>query len=282
LYFLTIIAMLNVNNTLLAGGFFSGGPGWDKQATKLDQCFKIYYVRRGEAIICSGDTEHSLKYGHWYFINGYHIASQCCPVSLIVEWVHFITDSVLLKQYLQQLPAVVELSKNQLVQLDGGRLFEQYFGLIPYNRHVRDNTYYAIYLQVQSIINTIIGILIQESGYDMIRQGKTESRLIPAIEYINQQYKTVITLKGLADMCYLSENYFHKLFKTTFKVTPYNYVLQLRMDEAVRLLGNTNMSIKEMAEGLGYKDVAYFTRTFSKYYGTSPAKFRSSFSIRIP
>lgn len=274
--------MLNVNNTLLAGGYFSGGPHWDKQATNLDQCFKIYYIRRGEALIYSVDAIHSLKYGHWYFINGYSITSQCCPISLEVDWVHFITDSVLLKQFLQQLPAVVKLSKNQSLLLEDGRIFERFFGLTPDNRHVRDNAYFSLYLQVQSIINSIIGTLIQESGADMIRQGQTESRLIPAIEYINQRYKNDITLKKLAELCYLSENYFHKLFRTTFAVTPLHYVLQLRMDEAVRLLSSTSMTIKEMAEELGYNDAAYFTRTFSKYFGTSPAKFRSSFAFRIP
>ena len=266
----------------MAGGYFTGGPHWDKQATKLDQCFKIYYVRKGEALIYSEAEKYSLKYGHWYFINGYSITSQCCPVSLEVDWVHFMTDSVLLKQFLQQLPAVVGLSKNRLIHWDAGRQFERIFGLTPDNQHDRDNAYFSSYLQVQSIINSIIAILIQESGTEIIRQGKTESRLIPAIEYINQRYKTNITLKKLAELCFLSENYFHKLFKTVFEVTPFNYVLQLRMDEAVRLLRSTTMSIKETAYELGYKDVAYFTRTFSKYFGTSPAKFRSSMAFRIP
>ena len=139
-----------------------------------------------------------------------------------------------------------------------------------------------MYLQVQSLINFIIGILIEEAGAEIINKDKVESRLIPAIEYINRQYKSEIRLKELSALCYLSENYFHNLFKTAFGITPFNYVLQLRMDEIVRLLSNTSMTIKEIAEEMEFKDVAYLTRTFSKYFGISPGRFRDFSEKRIP
>lgn len=80
----------------------------------------------------------------------------------------------------------------------------------------------------------------------------------------------------------MSENYFHNLFKKSFQITPNVYILQLRMNEAVNLLANTKLSVKEIAHETGYFDAAYFSRTFSKYFDMSPKQYRNSLDSRIP
>ncbi|NQU53295.1 MAG: helix-turn-helix transcriptional regulator [Bacteroidetes bacterium] len=275
--------MLNVNNTLLAGGKYKGGLSWNKSATSIDQCFKLYYITRGEALINSENKFYKLEAGNYYFINGFLITNQCCPVSFEVNWLHFITDSIFLKQFLRKLPAVVPISNEFLLGSETVfNSFTHFFDKSSEDRKKRTNEFYSTYLKIQSLLLMVVSNLIHNLKSDLLNPENTETRLMPAIEYINRSYKKGITLKKLSNICFLSENYFHNLFKRSFGVTPNNYILQLKMNEAVNLLSNTNMSVKEIASEIGYYDVAYFTRSFSKYFEISPGRFRKSSEKRIP
>ena len=275
--------MLNVNNTLLAGGNYKGSASWDKKATSLDQCFKLYYIEKGEALINSNNKTYKLTAGNLYFINGFQIESQCCKVTFEISWLHFISDSIFLKQFLKKLPVVEQLSTEFLLCNESVfNSFTHFFDKESNHRKRRTNEFYSTYLQIQSLLLSVVANLIHELKSDLVKPENTETRLMPAIEYINSSYKNRITLSKLASICFLSENYFHNLFKRTFEITPSNYILQMRMNEAINLLSNTNMSVKKIAFEIGYYDAAYFTRTFSKYFEISPGRFRNSPEKRIP
>lgn len=277
------VSMLNVNLTLLAGGKYKGGLSWNKSATSLDQCFKLYYMVEGEAIINSENKSYKLVAGNYYFINGFTITNQCCPASFEVNWLHFITDSIFLKQFLRKSPTVVIISNEFMLGHETVfNSFRPFFDQSSDDRKKRTNEYYSTYLKIQALLLMVVSNLIQNLKLDLIYSENTKSRLMPAIEYINSSFKKGIALKKLANICFLSENYFHNLFKQTFGITPYNYILQLKMNESINLLSNTNMSVKEIASEIGYSDVAYFTRTFSKYFEISPGRFRKSSEKRIP
>ncbi|MCG8310730.1 MAG: AraC family transcriptional regulator, partial [Cytophagales bacterium] len=72
----------------------------------------------------------------------------------------------------------------------------------------------------------------------------------------------------------LAPNYFHRIFKKNFGLTPYNYMLRLRMEMAVRLLTSTTKSVKEVAFETGYENEYYFYRQFKKHYNYSPGKLK--------
>lgn len=280
---LIFIEMLNVNNTLLAGGNYMGSTSWGKKATSLDQCFKLYYIEKGEVLINSINKTYKLTAGNLYFINGFKIESQCCKVAFETVWLHFISDSIFLKQFLRKLSVVEQLSTEFLLCNESVfNSFTHYFDKESKHRKHRTNEFYSTYLKIQSLLSSVVGTLIYELESDLVKPKNTETRLMPAIEYINSSYKNRITLIKLASICFLSENYFHSLFKRTFGITPINYILQMRMNEAINLLSNTNMPVKKIALEIGYYDAAYFTRTFSKHFEISPGRFRNSFEKRIP
>lgn len=275
--------MLNINNTLYSGGNYKGGSGWNKSATSIDQCFKLYYVERGKAQINSSDDCYKLVEGKCYFINGFKLKSQCCPDFFEVEWLHFINDSIFLRQILKKLPTVIELSSNFIhTHRNVFKLFSEYFINISTFKKTRSKQYFSIYMDMQAMLVSLIRTVIKELDTYVFQLGNDEIRLMPAINYINSSYRENIKLETLASLCCLSENYFHSLFKKAFGVTPYNYILQTRMNEAVRLLINTNISIKEIAIETGYSDVTYFTRMFSKNFNIGPGRYRVSAGERIP
>ena len=56
-------------------------------------------------------------------------------------------------------------------------------------------------------------------------------------------------------------------------MTPIDYVVKKRMDEAKALLENSEMKIKDIANGVGYEDSLYFSKVFKKVTGTSPKEY---------
>lgn len=275
--------MLNINNTLIAGGYYRGSKSWNKDATNLDKCFKLYHIEEGEARLFSGDKEYKLEAGGIYFVNGYQIQRQYCPVLFEVNWLHFLSDSIFIKQALLKFPVLTKLSFNCHKQMISDfSLFEPFFKEYFTQKQSISREILVNYFKIQSLILKVVAALSEAADSETFHLSGQGSRLLKAIEYINSNYKKSVTLKHLASLCFMSENYFHSLFKKEFTVTPNNFVLQLRMNEALNLLSNTNFSSMQIAEECGYPDAAYFSRTFSKYFGLSPNKYRSLHSVRTP
>jgi AraC-like DNA-binding protein len=71
----------------------------------------------------------------------------------------------------------------------------------------------------------------------------------------------------------MSESHLSKIFRQKTGTSPIDYFIDLKMQEAIRLLSNKSLRIKEVAFELGYDDPYYFTRIFTKQIGISPATF---------
>lgn len=92
--------------------------------------------------------------------------------------------------------------------------------------------------------------------------------------FIQDHLGREITLAQLADLLGLSTGYLTQLFKNTFGITPYQYVLRLRIANAERLLKAARLSIAEVALASGFSSQSHFTTTFSRLTGTTPQHVR--------
>lgn len=91
--------------------------------------------------------------------------------------------------------------------------------------------------------------------------------------YIMKNYRKPIHVKELADLIQRSPNYTITLFKEATGQTPVKYLQQLRIAEARNLLRNTDMTVTEIADYLGFYDTSYFYRTFKKATSLSPSDY---------
>lgn len=111
-----------------------------------------------------------------------------------------------------------------------------------------------------------------EPDYD---NNLNPQKAIPLIKnYIEENYCTDITIKLFSDKYFVSKEYLSKLFKESYGVGIYEYVLTLRMKKARELLNNTDMQIQEISTLLGYSNNNYFSKAFKTYYGLSPTEYR--------
>lgn len=73
---------------------------------------------------------------------------------------------------------------------------------------------------------------------------------------------------------YLSPVYISKLFKEETGDSPINYLIKIRLEKAKEVLeGQEPVSIRSVANQVGYEDVYHFSKLFKKYYGISPLNY---------
>lgn len=88
--------------------------------------------------------------------------------------------------------------------------------------------------------------------------------------------EAVVDYAQVADELGMAEVTLRRRFRAATGAPPHEYVLQSRVGEARRLLGETELPIKSIAARLGYSDVYFFSRQFKKFAGVPPALFRKS------
>jgi len=106
--------------------------------------------------------------------------------------------------------------------------------------------------------------------------GSGKKIIQEALDYIEQHFCENISLADVADAISISKNYLANLFKKELDITLINYVTNLRIEEAKRLLRQGNLKMYEVAGAVGYNDYAYFSQLFKKHTGVTLSAYKSS------
>lgn len=105
--------------------------------------------------------------------------------------------------------------------------------------------------------------------------GRLSKRdLRQAIEYINNNLAEDLTVSEIANELEMSQYYFSRLFKQSIGVSPYQYVMQQRIERAKYLLRSSALSVAAIASQVGFSNQNQFTIQFRKLAGTTPSGYR--------
>ena len=108
-------------------------------------------------------------------------------------------------------------------------------------------------------------------------QVSTGNRQCAAVKrYIDLHFKESLTLEQLAEEAHMNKYYLSHAFKREYGVSPINYMISRRIDESKYLLAETDLSMSQIAQLLGFSSLSYFSQVFRKAHGTSPMEFRQS------
>ncbi len=94
------------------------------------------------------------------------------------------------------------------------------------------------------------------------------------VEFIEKNYSKNHDIQFYANMCNMERKYFITVFKRCTGFSPQRFRTNIRIEEAKKLLLNTDMNNESIANAVGYSDPLYFSRVFKKYTGISPKFFR--------
>ncbi len=95
-------------------------------------------------------------------------------------------------------------------------------------------------------------------------------------QIVRERYSEPLTLTSVADMVFLNPRYLSTIFKRHVGKGFKEYVQEVRMENAKALLRNGELSVREVAELVGFDDSHYFSRIFSRWTGIHPSVYRNN------
>ena len=109
------------------------------------------------------------------------------------------------------------------------------------------------------------------------KREEIENRYVQAaIEYIEKNYSDKdFSIGKLAESMSVSEGHISRLFKADTEISINNYLTRYRIRKAMDYLKDVQSKVYEVAEKVGYQDIAYFSNTFKKLVGTAPSEYQS-------
>jgi YesN/AraC family two-component response regulator len=103
---------------------------------------------------------------------------------------------------------------------------------------------------------------------------KVLDKILPVLYHVEKNYKQPISLYNASKILNLNPQYFCRLFKKAMNCTFTEYLNFIRICNAEHLLLNTSNNVLDISMEVGFYSISYFNRTFKKYKGLSPTKYR--------
>ena len=201
---------------------------------------QITYIHKGKEYVSNRDTAIILPKGESYFIRsdktGYF------PV-INFDTKDFLCDTV------------AAIPTNNTARL-----------IADYEKIKKHICFESSHAQIFSIFYGILNMLTDDNAPHEL-QG--------AIELIQNSYTCKsLNNSSLARECKISEVYFRKLFLKRFGISPKQYVIEIRLENAKRLLAEGELSIAQISESCGFSNQYHFSRLFKEREGMTPTEYR--------
>ena len=146
--------------------------------------------------------------------------------------------------------------------------FEEVFGLLSHG-YTLDRM-----LLASGLIKSLLGKLAVLRRQGTIRDTGVKDQVLRVQAWMRDHLSTPVTVSELAAMANLSASHFSAVFRQVTGVPVLAYSLRLRLLKACQLLDATDLSVKEIAERVGFSDQLYFSRMFRGVYGIPPRQYR--------
>lgn len=106
--------------------------------------------------------------------------------------------------------------------------------------------------------------------------GESSGATRAIIRYCSAHFAEDLSLSSLEEALHLNKYYVSHLFSQKLGISFHDYINSLRVSEACRLLLNTEKSITQISEGVGFNTLRTFNRAFTKQLGISPSQYRKA------
>ena len=246
---------------------------------------RLYLVDEGEAKIKFGGRSHRLTAGHIYLIPSLLTHTDHCESTFGHYYIHFVDCSKRILDYYHKYDMPLQLVSNQ----EDKQIIKRLLSLCPdtsLNNPVPetyDNStsmmqliqrFKLLPLGKQMEANALLMLLLSKF-FDKAKQQEnvSDQRVLKAMYQIGKNIDKTFSVEEMAEEAHLGKYRFIRLFKQQTGFTPVEYIIRQRILHAQMLFIDGNHTLKEVASMVGYKNFAYFTRTFKKVTQLTPSEF---------
>jgi AraC-like DNA-binding protein len=100
-------------------------------------------------------------------------------------------------------------------------------------------------------------------------------RLWRARDFIDAEFSSPLSLSSVAAEANYSPFHFHRLYRSVFTETPNEHLIRRRLEEAARMILETDATILEVVLAVGYESPATFAERFRRFTGLAPSEYRA-------
>lgn len=252
-----------------------------KESFHWHSCFEITFVKAGTGVYYVNEKDYPVGPGDIVIFNqtephGWEVTSAAMQVLVAIFTIDFISERVGDFDY-QYLKPFVDRGSNFRNLIKAGEPFCSDMRYLL-NEIYREYNIKAVGYQfmIKSDILKLLTFLIrnftdQNKSQELLAVKQTTvKRLEKAFIYMHNHYNEKITLDTVAGLCCMSPVYFSSSFRRATGSSFINYLTEIRVRHAQKLLQAKNMNVSDIALECGFRNIANFYRQYRKVTGHTP------------
>lgn len=238
-----------------------------KNAAHYHNQIELFYVISGTQLAQINGREYEAKKGDIIFCNPYDIHHFYCkfpatilfigiPTSLLSSYNSFTGTGRLCANYLPKSKSTAEIFK----------VMKEFSSAKKHSE-----------LYSSGLVNKLLALLCEAIGVETQSSKKSQTLIQVIINYINDNYKSPLTLKNIAEHCSYSPYYISRIFNATFNCNLNSYINLRRLEALVEIKNqNPQTPVVQAAFDVGFTTQRTFYRVFREMYGCTPRQYFAS------
>jgi AraC-like DNA-binding protein len=206
-----------------------------------------------------------LEPGKLLLVPAHTVHAYGCADRLVLHWVHFqahVFGGLDLFLYLQCRYEVTCPPSRALAMMRG------------LQREMRRRSAGSGFASTGKLLELLAAFVDTVDSAQYWRRRREAARFRDVLEHVRMHLEEPIRVSDLADVAGLERTYFSRQFNRVFGISPARYVQRRRIEHAQELLLNTDLTLDQLAERLGFTDGFHLSRMFKRVTGLPPSQFR--------
>lgn len=240
-----------------------------------DQDLWVISEGRGRILLADGDAELCAGRVVWMRPGHYYEVEQQPDNPLKIHWFHFDmldAENRLFFPEFDEIPEYFHSGDNMNVMLLARTLFRIFRSFQARGASADTGRQLILAQQLRVILMLVAADMIP--GRPPAAGLRNSDIARQAAWFLDEVSDRITPVTELAGKFHLSRNQFTRIFHSFWGISPSEYQIRSRMNQAKYLLSSTDLSIRDIAAELGYADHYFFARQFKQKTGVTPGKFR--------